>query len=154
MISSEQTSGEGCSANVPTRKSLGRFVLGRRPLQSGLTALIWHHRDVPNFAKCAMLSRRPTWHGVSYRNSRRSYAALPQFVVLFLRHEGAMRPRSIAPLVAQSRKGCAISISSKARAAFLIVHLTFGHLPTDGIQLAKSTDENSPFQVLSWLWGQ
>ena len=26
----EQTSGEGCSANAPTRKSLGRFVLGGR----------------------------------------------------------------------------------------------------------------------------
>jgi len=26
----EQTSGEGCSANVPTRKSLGRFVLGSK----------------------------------------------------------------------------------------------------------------------------
>ena len=40
----------------------------------------------------------------------------PPFVVLFLRSEGAMRPRSIAPLVAQSRKGCAIS--SKTRATY------------------------------------
>ena len=32
----EQTSGEDCSANVPIRKSLGRFVIGKN-LQSGLT---------------------------------------------------------------------------------------------------------------------
>ena len=44
MILSEQTSGEGCSANVPTRQSLGRFVLrssisGSQPHSCAITAM-------------------------------------------------------------------------------------------------------------------
>ena len=53
----------------------------------------------------------------------------PPFVVLFLRPEGAMRPWSIASVVAQSPKGCAIS--SKAR-ALSFVHLTSSDVPTVG----------------------
>jgi hypothetical protein len=54
----EQTSGEGCSANVPTRKSLGRFVWGEG-LQSGLTNLLWHHPDAPHFQEMCNVEQTP-----------------------------------------------------------------------------------------------
>src|SRR5260370_15411064 len=61
----EQTSGEGCSANVPTRKSLGRFVFGKKVYNRVSPNLLWHHDDASHFKKCAILSRRPIQHGVS-----------------------------------------------------------------------------------------
>jgi hypothetical protein len=60
----EQTSGEGCSANVPIRKSLGRFVFGKNVYNRVSPSLLW--RDaMPHFKKRAILSRHPIRHGVN-----------------------------------------------------------------------------------------
>jgi hypothetical protein len=50
----EQTSGEGCSANVPTRKSLGRVVLGRRSIIGSHQPPL-HHRAVPHISRNVQL---------------------------------------------------------------------------------------------------
>ncbi len=78
MIFGEQTSGEGCSANVPNSKEFGAFCFGKKvydwvsPTSSGITAATLH------FKKCAILSRHPTpaWRRLMLW-PKETYAALP-----------------------------------------------------------------------------
>jgi hypothetical protein len=83
----------------------------------------------PTFQETCNFEQTPntTWRKLK-RDGRRNYTAFPS---CFLRSEGAMRPRSFAPLVAQSRKSCAISFRSSCSHQKLVLS-TF--------QLTKSGD--------------
>src|SRR5438067_357154 len=71
-------------------------------LQSGLPNLLWHHRDAPNCKKMYNFEQTPDTAWCNLARWPKELYGPPPFVALFLRPEGAMRPRSIAPLVAQS----------------------------------------------------
>jgi hypothetical protein len=45
----EQTSGEGCSANVSTRKRFGAFCFGKKAYNRVSPNLLWHHGDALTF---------------------------------------------------------------------------------------------------------
>ena len=82
------------------------------PTSSGITSMprifktMCNVEQTPNTAWCRL------------DDGRRNLYGPPPFVVLFLRSEGAMRPWSIALLMAQSRKGCAISSKSSRHFPF------------------------------------
>ena len=116
----EQTSGEGCSANVPTRKSLERFVLGRRHYNRVSPNLLWHHGDASHFKKCAILTRRPIQAWCNLARWPKELYGPPPFVALFLRPEGAMRPPSDGSAGGVVTPGVRCAIFSKARATFLL----------------------------------
>jgi hypothetical protein len=120
IILCEQTLGEGWSANVPTRKSWGVLFWEEGLLSGSHQPPLASPRGAPHFKKCAILSRGPTQHGVSYRESRwpKELSGPPPCTFC---SSGAKERCGYGRLLLWWRsygKGCAIS--SKARAAFFL----------------------------------
>lgn len=78
----EQTLGEGCSENVPTRKSLGRFALGGWPLTITVHQMSFDITAMSPRPEMCNLEQTPNPKGgVGYRDGRRTICGPPPCVV-------------------------------------------------------------------------